>query len=240
MKSNHSFSILSLTAFLSLTACSSSSPESVAPEERIGSLPIEVLHPQDNPSSPEKVELGRMLFWDPILSGNRDVACVTCHHPDNAYAEHLDLSIGVGGIGLSSERELGTLALRNSPTILNTAFNGIDAAGHYQPDNTVMFWDNRDNSLEAQALGPIKSAEEMRGDVYPEADAVAIVAQRLSDIPRYRELFSDAFGDDVVNGERIAKAIASFERSLVSNNSRFDHYARGDDSALNAQELRNR
>ncbi|CAA0104447.1 Cytochrome c551 peroxidase [BD1-7 clade bacterium] len=66
-------------------------------ENLIGSLPEDVEHPADNPSTPEKVELGRMLFWDPALSSNQDVACVTCHHPVNGYAENIDLSLGVGG-----------------------------------------------------------------------------------------------------------------------------------------------
>lgn len=230
--------LLPLMLVVLLPGCGSSSSESIAQEDRVGSLPLQVAHPADNPTSEDKVELGRMLFWDPILSGNRDVACATCHHPDNAYAENIDLSIGVGGVGLSESREFGTLIKRNSPTIVNAAFNGINAAGEVDPANTVMFWDNRSESLEAQALEPILSKEEMRGDVYSLEDALVIVSQRLSEIPEYQEMFADAFGDNLINSDRIAKAIAAFERTIIANNSPFDRYARGDDSALNAQELR--
>lgn len=231
--------LLLVLLFMSfLSACGSSSSESIDEENRVGSLPQEVIHPSDNPTSEDKVELGRMLFWDPILSGNRDVACATCHHPNHGYAENRDLSLGVGGVGLAENRDSGTLVKRNSPTIINTAFNGISASGFYDPKNTVMFWDNRSESLEAQALGPILSKEEMRGDVYSEDDALMIVSQRLSEIPEYQTMFTDAFGDTAINSDRIAKAIAAFERTIIATNSPFDRYARGDDSALKAQELR--
>jgi len=206
-------------------------------ENLIGSLPLTIQDPLDNPSNAEKVALGRMLFWDPILSGNRDIACVTCHHPDNGYAEQLDLSIGVGGIGLSTTRSLGTQVKRNAPTIINTAFNGINVNGDYDPADTFMFWDNRSHSLEDQAIHVLKSAEEMRGDVFSEEDVVQGVALRVEAIPEYVEMFNAAFGDTVINGDRITKAIASFERSIIANNSRFDRYARGEESALTITEV---
>lgn len=151
-------------SLLLLSACGGSSSTNTAePQHRLGSLPETVLHPVSNPTSQAKVELGRTLFWDPIMSAGKDVACVTCHHPDAGYADGLDISIGVGGQGLAADRKFGTFAMRNAPTVLNTAFNSIDHTGNYDPSQAMMFWDNRLKSLEKQALGPIESREEMRG-----------------------------------------------------------------------------
>lgn len=229
--------IVSLALIFLLSACGGTSSVPLEEDETLGSLPEFVVEPADNTTTAEKVELGRMLFWDPILSGNQDVACVTCHHPDNGYAENIDLSIGVGGVGLSHTRENGVLIKRNAPTIINTAYNGIDEQGTYDPLNTVMFWDNRSQSLEEQALEPIKSADEMRGENFTEDEIIDEVIYRLSQNAEYLQLFEEAFGDSLVNGERIAKAIAAFERSIVAFNSPFDRYARGEDSALTQQEI---
>ena len=97
----------------------------------ITALPKIVKSPKDNPLTSEKLELGRLLFYDPILSGSNDVACATCHHPDNGYAEFLDISIGPNSKGLGSKRKFNTpnditFVKRNSKTIINTAFNGIN------------------------------------------------------------------------------------------------------------------
>ena len=132
-------------------------------------LPRVARAPADNPGNPDKVALGRLLFWDPILSGHNDVACATCHHPQFGYAEDRDLSIGVNGAGLGSARRFAArnaipFVKRNSQTILNTAFNGIDEAGGHSPADAPMFWDVRAHGLEAQALEPLKAFEEMRGD----------------------------------------------------------------------------
>ena len=148
-------------------------------EHSVSALPVTQAAPGYNPTTPAKVELGRLLFWDPIMSGPQDVACVTCHHPQNAYAEDRDLSLGVTGIGLGRFRRYGHLVKRNSPTVLNVAFNGIDESGRYDPATAPMFWDNRLRSLESQALGPLQSFEEMRGDTYPEDEAVARVVAKL-------------------------------------------------------------
>lgn len=223
---------------LLLSACGASTATNSPKAKRIGSLPLTAAHPVSNPTSVEKVELGRMLFWDPILSGDQDVACVTCHHPDAGYADNLDVSIGVGGQGLAAQRKFGVFALRNAPTILNTAFNGINADGQYDPENTSMFWDNRATSLEEQALGPIHSKEEMRGENYTDAEILSVVIQRLENNAAYVDLFNQAFGDNTIDSPRIAQAIASFERTLVNNNTRFDRYSRGDSGALTQQEVR--
>ena len=142
--------------------------------------------------------MGKKLFWDPVLSGNFDIACATCHHPDNGWGDNLERSIGVGGLGLGQHRKNGVKIMRNAPTIINTAFNGVDVNGIYDPSNTVMFWDNTASSLEQQSLQPIKSMDEMRGDAYLKEDAIAIVSQRLQNIPEYQSLFNSAFGTNTI------------------------------------------
>jgi len=203
----------------------------------INSLPEQVNHPANNPYSEEKAELGRLLFWDPILSGNKDVACVSCHHPDFGYADGLTTSLGVGGNGLGPNRSNGTPIARNSPTIINTAFNGIDSVGNYAALTAPMFWDNRVNSLEEQALQPMLSKEEMRGTTIAETDIMAVIVQRLNDIPEYKAKFTAAFGEETITQDLILKAIATFERGIIANDSRFDQYMRGDVNALTGLEI---
>ncbi|TSE09918.1 cytochrome-c peroxidase [Aquimarina algiphila] len=205
-------------------------------------LPKTVKSPKDNPSSPEKAALGKLLFFDPILSGNKDVACATCHHPKNGYAEFRDISIGVNGKGFGSTRVFNTpndipFVKRNAHTILNTAYNGIDTNNEYDPEKAPMFWDSRVESLEKQALEPIKALEEMRGRKYAEKDILDVVIARLKAIPEYQTLFEEAFGEkDAINSINLSKAIAVFERTLVTNNSRFDQYVAGDENAISLSE----
>lgn len=205
-------------------------------------------------------DLGRLLFWDPILSGELDVACATCHHPDFAYADGREISLGVGAIGLGPDRvdAVGAripVVKRNSPTVLNTAFNSSSRRGRGRrggrrlgalPDaaavdqtRTRMFWDNRVRGLEAQALEPIKSREEMRGDAYPEDLAVDSVVARLRGVPEYVTLFGEVFGTAApIDDEKLALALAAFQRSLVAVNSPFDQFRAGDDEALTEQQRR--
>ena len=208
-------------------------------EHSVSALPLTQEAPGYNPTTPEKVELGRLLFWDPLLSGPQDVACATCHHPTNAYAEDRDLSLGVSGTGRGRFRRDGTLVKRNSPTVLNVAFNGIDASGSYDPATAVAFWDNRIRSLESQALEPLKSFEEMRGDTYPEDEALARVVAKLQANAEYPSLFAEAFGSEQpVTAENLGRAIAAFMRSLLANNAPFDRYMRGDQSAMTTEQVR--
>lgn len=206
-------------------------------------LPTTATAPRDNPTTAEKIALGRLLFWDPILSGPRDIACATCHHPDFGYAEPLDLSIGTGGAGIGGARAFMPGApvrpvKRNSQTVLNAAFNGIDATGTHAPSSAPMFWDLRVRSLETQALEPIKALDEMRGETYPEDRAVAMVVDRLASIAEYRERFSRAFGGrNPVSETNLARALAAFQRSLVTPNAPFDRYMRGDATAMSPQQV---
>lgn len=212
-----------------------------------------------------KEELGRLLFWDPILSGNRDIACGTCHHPDFAYADGRDLSLGPGAIGLGPGRtkagEDGIAVVpRNAPSILNTAFNGLDdrrrgrrrrrrrddfgiitteALRDVDPARAPMFWDNRIRSLETQALEPIKVREELRGDAYPETVALDSVVARLRATPEYVQRFQEVFGTDTsIEAQQIGDAIAAFERTLIAVSSPFDRFLAGDEDALTPQQRR--
>lgn len=205
--------------------------------EFLSALPNDVNYPTSNEYSKEKEELGKMLYWDPILSGNKDVACVSCHHPEHGYADGLGLSQGVGAKGLGPERANGTKVRRNAPTVINTAFNGIDNDGNYSPEAAPMFWDNRVASLEEQALLPMLSKEEMRGQHISENGIVDTIIKRLSSVPHYVELFNKAFGNADITKDRILAAIATFERGIVVNNSRFDQYMRGDLNAMNDFEI---
>jgi cytochrome c peroxidase len=200
------------------------------------------------------VELGRLLFWDPILSGNRDIACGTCHHPDFAYADGRDLSLGTGSVGLGprrADRSNGRIPTvkRNAPTVLNTAYNGVEESRRRRPGDATldspnfarapMLWDSRLRSLEAQALEPLRTREEMRGDAYSEAEAVDRVIERLRAIPEYVARFEEAFGTGTaIDGQQLGTAIAAFERSLLAMNSPFDRFGAGEVSALTEQQQR--
>ncbi len=215
-------------------------PETIAD---LGALPLQVTHPADNPSTPEKVKLGRLLFFDPILSGNRDVSCATCHQPEFNYAEFLETSIGVNGVGMGSKRRFLDpndipFVKRNSQSVLNTAFNGLTNHEPYHPENAPMFWDMRVKGLEEQALEPIKTLEEMRGNAYPDEHILDEIILRIKGIPEYRSLFSEAFRNDKdpVNKKNLSRSIAAYERTLIANNTRFDQYMRGDSLALSTSE----
>lgn len=217
--------------------------ENLAAGSDLAALPLTAPAPADNVSSPAKIALGRALFWDPVLSGNQDVSCASCHHPAKGYADALDLSIGPNGQGLGATRRFRVpndipFMKRNSPTVLNTAFNGLTAAGPADPALAPMFWDSRANSLEAQSLLPVAVLEEMRGHRYSEAAALDSVVARLRRVPTYSPLFSAAFPEAMpITAANVGKALACFERTLLATDSRFDEYMRGDQTALTDREV---
>lgn len=221
-----------------------SSTPSAAGQGRLAALPLKAPTPADNPTTPERVALGRLLFWDPVLSGSKDVACATCHHPDFGYSDGLDLSIGANGVGLGAARAFAPghpsrLVKRNSQTVLNVAFNGLTSDADSTPSVAPMFWDLRVHSLEKQALEPLKALEEMRGGGYAEDRAVAAVVARLTAIPEYRQLFAGAFGGtDAVNESNLGRALAAFQRTLVAANAPFDRYMRGEAAAMTPEQVR--
>ncbi|MCW5802532.1 MAG: cytochrome C peroxidase [Deltaproteobacteria bacterium] len=211
------------------------------PRDTLASLPSDVPTPADNPTTPEKVALGRALFWDPILSGDRDVACASCHHPDFAYGDGLAVSVGVGGRGIGPVRATNLDAPRtprNAQTVLVTAFNGLTLDGAVPAEEAPMFWNHRVASLEQQVFGPIKSDAEMRGTSIPEEQIVDVVVARLAGIPEYAVLFEAAFGAEGVTATTLAKAIAAFERTLVPTDTSFDRYMKGDDEAMSTSAIR--
>ena len=175
---------------------------------KIGPLPS-VPIPQDNPMTTAKIELGKMLFFDPRLSANNHWACATCHNPALAYGDGIPRSLGFG-----NEKELG----RHAPTLFNVAYN------KYQ------FWDGRVGSLEEQAKAPIQSPKEMNSR--PED-----LMKKISAIPGYRSRFLAVYGEEP-NFENLVKAIATFERTVIAKNSPFDKYAMGEKTALTPQEKR--
>jgi cytochrome c peroxidase len=209
----------------------------------LGALPAQAINPTNNPSTAEKINLGRLLFFDPVLSGNKDVSCATCHQPEFNYAEFLETSIGVNGIGRGGNRrfaDVNTMPFvkRNSQSILNTAFNGITNHQTYDPGSAPMFWDLRAKGLEQQALEPIRTLEEMRGNSFPEHQILDMIIDRIRKIPTYEQLFSEAFPGETqpVNELNLSKAIAAYERTLIATNTRFDKYMRGDSNALSTGE----
>jgi len=251
MKYTYCIIIVAILSLLSQCSEPESGPHNREPTSRRvvkdtlsvhGALPQMVKSPSDNPTSDAKVELGRLLFYDPILSGSKDIACATCHHPDNGYAEFKDLSIGTNGKGLGSKRRFNNssdiqLMNRNSQTILNTAFNGMDTKKKYMPTDAPMFWDSRVSSLELQALEPILAFEEMRGERIPETEILDSVIHRLTHIPDYVQLFDEVFNEsNPISEVNMAKAIAAFERTLITSETRFDKYISGDDSAISLSE----
>lgn len=176
---------------------------------------------EKNPLTPEKVELGKLLFYDPIVSGDNKTSCAHCHHPDFGYSDGRKTSMGFGGEGFGPARAGGEVLARSAPTIWNAAYS------------SHQFWDGRTPDLEAQADGPITAAGEMNQK--PEE-----LVGELSAIPEYVALFRKAFGDGepAVTYDRARQAIASFERTVVSFNSKFDRYAAGDTNAMNEAEKR--
>ncbi|MCC6475861.1 hypothetical protein IT157_02290 [bacterium] len=236
----------------------------VSLRERFDLQPLgPIPYPPNNPPMQERISLGRFLFYDPILGGEKDVACATCHHPDFAFGDRRQLPVGTGGTGgLGPDRILGNSSVsgepvgftpRNSPTVFNTAY-AADANG-IATHNGFMFWDGRMNSLEMQATGPIGSRVEMRGDAYPgtdeEAGASALdsVVNRLRAIDEYVQRFRQAFPEEaaewdagtrehVIDSSSYGRAMASYERELVTRNSPYDRYVAGDEDAMTTSQLR--
>ncbi len=175
-------------------------PEGLA---ALGPPPI----PADNPMTPEKIELGKLLYFDPILSGNYGMPCSACHRPEAGWAVRDKISFGYPG----------TTHWRNSQTIINSAYYG------------KLFWAGSSKSLESQA----RSAA--RGGVAGNGEDDMMEA-RLAFVPEYRERFRDVFGDDWPSVRHAYMAIAAFERTLVQTDTPFDEYMRGDDDALTEQQ----
>lgn len=175
------------------------------------SLPTKAPEPADNPTTPAKVELGRMLYHDTRLSANGVLSCNSCHNVMSGGDDNRGGSVGI-------RNQIGG---RSAPTVWNSAFN------------SVQFWDGRAPSLEAQAKGPVTNPIEMGMKSWDD------VVARLKSIPGYQKAFAAAFGSaDAISADTAAKAIAAYERTLITPNSAYDRYADGEPSALTAQQLK--
>jgi cytochrome c peroxidase len=166
--------------------------------------------PVDNRPTAQTISLGRRLFYDPRLSKDNSLACATCHNPKFDFTDGLRVAKGVGG----------ATGVRNSPTIINVA---------YQP---LQFWDGRAADLEQQAASPIADPLEMN-------QTHKMSVSKLEKDPVYRQMFSEAFGSEDITIGRVEKALASFERTILSGNSAFDRYQyAGNQAALSPSQAR--
>jgi cytochrome c peroxidase len=175
-------------------------------------LPEQAPNPPGNPSTPAKVALGERLFFDPNLSLNRSISCASCH----------DVEGGSGDDGLATSIGIGSQkGGRNAPTVWNSAFQAL------------LFWDGRADSLEAQAKGPLVNPIEMG---MPSLD---LAVQRVQERADYRPAFEAAFGWGVaITIDRITEAIAAYERTLITPDTPYDRFVRGDLDALTPAQLR--
>ncbi len=208
--------------------------------EFFSALPEQVIYPQNNPYTIEKEKLGEFLFWDPILSGNQNVACASCHHPQFGWADGRAFSIGSDGVGLGPERFGNEITPIHAPSIVNSAFVGLTNSSDLESFiSGPYFWDLRADTLSEQARGPIENPVEMLGYNYHESDIMDEVILRLSSNNEYVALFTAAFSDEPepVTAQNISDALATFQRKVVSTNSRFDLFLRGDSTALTQAEL---
>lgn len=171
-----------------------------------------MLHPPGNPVTAEGLALGRRLFFDPILSADSTISCGTCHQPARAFTDGRPLSTGLNG----------RVGRRNTPGLANVGYL-----------HQTLFWDGRADNLEAQALHPVADPNEMGGD-WP------TVLARLEGHPDYRRRFRAAFGlgpTGVVNREHVGRALAQFQRSLISSDSKYDRVQRGQDTFTAVEQL---
>jgi len=215
-----------LTLFSILTLDGGVSAQATQPEQRssltealvsdpsslklpLGLAPQRFQIPADNPLSEAKIELGQLLFFDSRLSADNSVACATCHSPEIAFSDNVRLSAGINA-------RLGT---RNAPALINRI------------GGSEQFRDGRAMTLEDQAKDPLVNPRELGMSNY------AAVVSKLQSISEYRAMFEKAFEREV-NIEDLARAIASFERTIVSWNSRWDQFIAGDISVLTKSEMR--
>lgn len=162
--------------------------------------------PADNPITAAKVELGKQLFFDPRLSIDGSISCNSCHNVMSSGTDNRAGSVGVKG-------QIGG---RSAPTVWNSAFL------------SAQFWDGRAATLEDQAKGPVLNPIEMG------MPSEKVTVERLKAIPGYVQQFKAVFGDEGVTYDNMAKAIATYERTLVTINSPFDRYMRGETTAMSS------
>jgi cytochrome c peroxidase len=163
--------------------------------------------PESNPLTPEKIELGRQLFFEKRLSEDGTISCATCHDPETGFSDGKTVSTGIHG----------SRGRRHTPSLINVAF---------QP---YLFWDGRASSLEDQALAPLSNPAEM-------ARSAESAVTRLSQLEGYPEEFRRVF-ESPISVEKLGQALASFERTILSGNAAYDQFASGDKTVLSAGAL---
>jgi cytochrome c peroxidase len=193
---------IALPAFLFLSYAAD-----IAPKPPLGLPPI--TWPKENPYSPAKVELGRVLYFDRRLSIDATVSCGDCHNPKFGFTDGAAVSTGI-------KTQRGG---RSAPTVINRVYS------------LAQFWDGRAQTLEEQAKGPIANPIEM-GMTHD------LVVERLRGFAGYRPLFQRAFGSEAIDIDRVAMAIASFERTVLSGNAPYDRYKHGELKAMTPQQVR--
>ncbi|MBK9569810.1 MAG: cytochrome-c peroxidase [Chitinophagaceae bacterium] len=176
--------------------------------KELGMLPESPVEKQKD-SLKQVIELGKMLFFDTRLSGSGKISCATCHQPELNWTDGKEKSIG----------HEGAVNKRNSPSIQNSWFYNR------------LFWDGRSKDLQDQAFAPINSESEMHSEMHE-------VMHKLSRSKGYKEMFTNAFGDDEINPFLMTEAIATFEKTIISGTSRFDDFLAGEKNALTNSELR--
>ncbi len=172
-------------------------------------MPMAPPFPVDNKPTPERIELGKVLYFDPRLSGDGLTSCATCHNPGLGWADGRAKGLGFKG------KELG----RASPTLVNAAYNSLQ------------MWDGSKKNLEEQVIGPMISPDEMHTDML-------VTEKWLSTNSEYKTLFSKAYPGEAIDRVTLSKAIASFERTIISTNSAFDRWLKGDAKAMTQQQIR--
>ena len=171
--------------------------------------PAAIPFPKDNPYTPEKVALGKKLYFDTRISVSSAQSCGSCHSPMYGWGDGLAVGVGNG------MKRLG----RHSPTVVNAAWSDI------------FMWDGRLPTLEDQALGPIQSSGEMNMPL-------DVLMRRLDAIPEYKPLFESAFPREGITPKTLAKAIATYERTIVSERAPFDAWIEGDEKAISEEAKR--
>jgi cytochrome c peroxidase len=191
--------------FLACAGSSFAQDKPLAGDKQAFRRPIAIPFPDSAPYSPQLATLGKMLFFDPRLSGAQNLSCASCHNPSFGYEVPVPGAIGAANTPLG----------RKAPTILNAAFT------------PVFFWDGRAKSLEDQAQGPIQAAAEMNGNFHD-------IVPRLQDVPEYRAMFAAQFPNAGVTKENVLTAIATYERTIVTGWAPFDRWVDGDENAVSA------
>ena len=202
-----------LLFWVSVTACNSkggsdsTSSKSNRSPRQLWDFP-QIVYPSDNQYNEDAVSLGKKLFFDGELSSDGTVSCAKCHIPNNGFTDVDEISLGVGGV----------VGFRHSMTLTNVAWG------------RSFFWDGRASSLEEQALGPVVTAHEMN-ETWDN-----VVGKLIAD-PEYPDLFQQAYGTSDISKELIVKAIAQYERTLISNNSKYDRHLKGEETLTASEKI---